>query len=252
MRIAIIFFLSTLVSTISTGQCFPDRHSTSWYDAWVSCETAPNPNMNHGDSHWILYDLSDSYELGEAHFWNINDPQNLDMGISKALIDVSLDGINWYTLDTLYLSQGPGSTIYEGESAFDFDGEVARFVLITAVENFGSKSCYGFSELRVERSQVTTSVADNNTLNTCFVANVYPNPFSYNSLVQVRAECEGDVDWQLTNLLGQVIGAGTIKIDGSGLGSTRIARDDIAPGQYVLNLKQGDAVSNVSLTRLSD
>ena len=183
--------------------------------------------------------------------WNFNDPAHLNRGIRTALVDVSNDGINWYFVDTLRLSQAPGVSVYEGEQAFDFDGEAARFVLITAVENFGSEDCFGLSEIRVERSELTTSIEEE-TANGCLLASVYPNPFVHSAKVQVNSDCSGMVEWQLTNVLGQIVDSGVMEIGGQGIGSFLIEGASYRSGQFVLHLQQGSESTNVQITKVSN
>lgn len=131
------------------AQCFPDRHSTNWFDGWISCELTPNPNPQRGDSHWIMYDLGNLYELGHSHFWNANDPSHLDYGINEVVIDYSLDGIDWKELGNYSFSQASGLSTYEGETGPDFTGLYLKYVLITVLSNHGG-TCYGFGEARFE------------------------------------------------------------------------------------------------------
>lgn len=243
ISIILLFALATSAST----QCFPDRHSTSWFDAWVSCEKASNPNPSHPESHWILYDLGQAFELGQAHFWNYNDPSFLDRGIQKALVDISSDGFNWYTLDTLYLTRGEGIPTYEGEEAYDFDGEAARFVLITIVETYGDGECAGFSELRVERSALTTAVEDESK-DQCLVVNTYPNPYVESSLITVHSDCADEATWSIVNVMGQVIHSGNLTLSNS-VGTIMIG-DNLKAGRYVVNVQIGDLVKSEIITRI--
>lgn len=245
------------ISFVLTGlllhsQCYPDRHSTSWFDAWISCEKAQNPKAEYGESHWIMYDLSDTYELGEAHLWNINDPAHLDRGVYKALVDVSLDGTTWYTLDTLFVDQGPGVSIYEGEEVYDFDGEIARFVLLTIVETHGDENCGGFSEWRIERRALTTSVAEEEQTNTsCLTAQISPNPFVDHAMLTVQSGCGGDIEYHAVNAIGKVMFSGEFEAV-NGVKSLDIGQWQLPAGQYVLHLEQGDQVENVVITRIRE
>lgn len=158
MKKYLIIFLS-LVFVMDQGytQCYPDRHNTNWYDGWISCETAPNPNSVYGDSHWILYDFNETYELGQLHVWNSNDPAHLDYGMQEVSIDYSLDGQDWIHFGDFDWEMASGKSIYEGFEGPHFDGAVARYVLITGLSNFGGE-CFGLSELRfaVQESTVQT------------------------------------------------------------------------------------------------
>ncbi len=148
-KVTILALLFGWVYAQLNAQCFPDRHSTNWFDGWISCEPTPNPNPQRGDSHWIMYDLGNLYELGHSHFWNANDPAHLDYGINEVVIDYSLDGISWNELGNYSFSQASGLSTYEGETGPDFTGLSLKYVLITVLSNHGG-SCYGFGEARFE------------------------------------------------------------------------------------------------------
>ncbi|MBL0007782.1 MAG: hypothetical protein IPP25_11575 [Saprospiraceae bacterium] len=78
-----IFLIAALVglSQMVFSQCFPNRHSTNFYDGWVSCEAAPSPNPARPVSHFIMYDFGKVYKLGQMTIWNSNDPAHLDWGM---------------------------------------------------------------------------------------------------------------------------------------------------------------------------
>lgn len=111
LYILIISFFST---PFISAQCYPDRHSTNWFDGWVSCKKSPNPIASYGETHWIMYDLGYDYVLNETKFWNANEPKNLNYGINDFSIDYSLDGITWTNLGAFNLEQASGLSTYEG------------------------------------------------------------------------------------------------------------------------------------------
>lgn len=154
------------------SQCYPDRHNTNWFDAWVSCETAANPITAYENSHWILYDFGYNYSIYDTKFWNYNEPVHLDYGIENYTIDYSVDQTNWTNLGTFTLEQGEGSTFYQGQEGPDFEGATARYVLITLLSNYGG-DCYGLAEVKfyLDESAATTDIEE------YFSASIYPNPF---------------------------------------------------------------------------
>lgn len=154
-----LFLLSSFGFTQLSGQCYPDRHNTNWFDGWISCETAPNPNDSYADSHWILYDFKDTYELGQLHVWNSNDPSHLDYGMQDVSIDYSLDGIDWINLGNFSFEMASGKSIYEGFKGPNFNGALARYVLITGLSNYGGE-CFGLSELRFEVQESTVHTGE--------------------------------------------------------------------------------------------
>ncbi|MBK7094690.1 MAG: T9SS type A sorting domain-containing protein [Saprospiraceae bacterium] len=154
MKYLLLIILFTSVITDTNSQCFPDRHNTSWFDAWVSCESSQNPNSIRGKSHWILYDFGHIYKLENLHVWNINDPDKLDDGLKNVVIDYSPDGNTWVESGNAVFPKANGSSTYQGSDILDFNGIKARYMLITAKDNYGG-NCFGFSELRIGVSPIT-------------------------------------------------------------------------------------------------
>ena len=151
----IIYILVILSSAVQIkAQCFPDRHNTSWFDSWISCEASQNPNSSRGISHWILYDLGHTYKLKKMHVWNLNDPDNLNDGLKNIAIDYSSDGNTWQEYGNAVLPKASGKSIYEGSEILDFGGINTRYLLITAKNNYGGK-CFGLSELRIGVAPIT-------------------------------------------------------------------------------------------------
>lgn len=157
---SLLFIISILLTQqILTAQCYLDRHNTTWYDAWTSCETSPNPNTARDDSHWLQYDLGHFYVLKNSQFWNSNRPEFLQNGLKDIVIDISLDGENWIEWGEYSLAQATGENIYEGEIGPHFSDAMARYVLITALDNHGG-DCFSLSEMRinVESAPVFVSI----------------------------------------------------------------------------------------------
>ncbi len=164
MRVLTIVILSIFISSYTAAQCYPNRHNTTWFHSWVSCEPSQNPNTTRGKSHWIMYDLGYEYKLKNMHFWNINDPQNLDYGMKTVVMDYSLDGNTWIEYGYIDCSIGTGKSIYSGEDLFNFDGIVARYILITGIENWGGK-CWGLSEIKINVDNISATEMVNFQLN---------------------------------------------------------------------------------------
>lgn len=202
----IILFIAGLQNT--EAQCFPDRHSTSWFDGWVSCEPSQNPISSYGETHWIMYDLGYDYVLNKTQFWNTNEPKHLDYGINTFNIDYSLDGVAWKNLGAFNMEQAPGSSTYQGVEGPDFNATKARYVLITPTSNFGG-ACYGLSELKISITDPFTVVEEEDIYN----ASVYPNPFvdTINLRVVSLSQSEPFV-YELYDIMGRAITAGTITI----------------------------------------
>lgn len=152
--ISLVIILSGI--GILSGQCYPDRHNTTWFHAWTSCDLADNPNSSRGKSHWILYDFGHIYKLENMHVWNLNDPSNLKDGLKNVVIDYSLDGNTWNEYGSTEFQIATGKSIYEGEDLLNFNGLTTRYLLITAIDNWGGE-CYGFSELRIGVAPITAT-----------------------------------------------------------------------------------------------
>ena len=153
MKLLLLHIILCLSAMHSYAQQFPDRHSTSFTDAWLSCTISANPNTDRGESHWIRYDLGETYVLGAFTLWNYNDPNNLDNGVQDIAIDVSSDGVNWTEAAIASVSISQGSAYYEGADIIDLGGITADYILITILSNHGG-TCSGFSEMRISSSTV--------------------------------------------------------------------------------------------------
>ena len=197
-----IFFFTGL-----NAQCFPDRHNTTWFDAWVSCESTQNPNSIRGKSHWILYDLGYIYKLTNMHIWNINDPDNLEDGLKNVVIDYSIDGNTWLEYGNAEFPKADGSSIYQGSDIIDFNGIKGRYLLITAKDNYGGE-CYGFSELRIGVAPITGTELVNFELD-CDEKNGYTeiswtlSQESKTISFEVERSFDGE-KWNLINSTGQI------------------------------------------------
>ena len=162
MKRFLIFTISCFIILHSGySQCYPDRHNTNWFDAWVSCQASQNPNPVRGVGHWIQYDFGQVYLVGESHFWNANVPDFTNRGLNQIVIDYSADGVNWNELGVFNLAESNGSAFYEGISGPDFNGAKARYVLITANSNHGG-DCYSLAEIRfnVQNSAVPVELVE--------------------------------------------------------------------------------------------
>src|SRR5690606_14048312 len=120
MKRLLVFLFAFLLVTAASGlsaQCYPDRHSTNFFDGWLSCEPAASPNPARPAGHFILYDFNKPFALGQMRLWNTNDPVWLTAGMRDVAIDVSMDGSTWTHVGDFVLEQGTGLSTYEG-----FDG----------------------------------------------------------------------------------------------------------------------------------
>lgn len=140
-----------LMSTYLSAQLHfsADRYSTNTTDGWISCTESTNPNPARGTGHWISYDLGLPYFLGTSHFWNVNDPDNLDAGVKLLAVDYSDNGTNWTELAVFPMPKSDGSLFYEGVIGPNFLDKKVRHILFTVVENYGA-ACAGFGEIKID------------------------------------------------------------------------------------------------------
>ena len=237
MKSIYITLVFCLLFQFGNAQCYPDRHSTTWFDGWISCETSQNPNSAYGDSHWIMYDLGFEYELKESVLWNANEPDNIDFGIQEYHVDYSLDGTTWTNLGTYTLNQAPGSSIYEGEDGPNFSQISARYVLITPTSNYGG-SCYGFSELKINITDPLNVIDDEDGFN----ALVYPNPFINDVTLRiVSLDSEAPITYALYDILGRQILSNSFALEeDTNTYPITLNGNTLSIGIYILKVEQGN------------
>lgn len=237
MKNLYLYIALVLAAGLQTAQaqCYPDRHSTNWFDGWVSCEPSQNPITSYGETHWIMYDLGYEYVLNNTKFWNANEPKHLDDGINEFNIDYSLDGVTWDNLGTFNMEQANGSLTYQGAEGPNFNATKARFVLITPTSNFGG-DCFGFSELKISITDPFVVVEEEDGYN----ASVYPNPFVDNISLRIVSLSQSEpVDFVLFDIMGRAITAGNITISEDNQNyQLPINGYNLSVGIYILKINQ--------------
>ena len=231
------------------AQCFKDRHSTNWHDAWTSCEMALSPNTTRPMSHWIMYDLESEHRLDRTHIWNYNDINHLEFGLQEVVIDYSLDGTNWTEAGIYSLTQADGTPTYDGAEGPNLGGITARYILITALSNFGG-DCFGMSEIRIEAEEINVAVTDVNVNNSCLTIDVFPNPMQTDARVYVRSECKGEVQYQLINMLGAVVSNGNISASVNQSGYFRLNGSSLNAGEYILEVGNEEGTTRKTIMKL--
>ena len=122
-----------------------DLHSVELTDMWISGTGAPQPA-------WIQYEFDKVYKLHQMLVWNHNSVLEpaIGFGIRDATIEYSLDGTNWTALTREFV-RAPGAAGYAADTPVDFAGAAAKYVKITANNNWGGipglTQC-GLSEVR--------------------------------------------------------------------------------------------------------
>jgi len=245
-RIIYIAIILGLSFQFSNSQCFPDRHSTSWFDGWISCNTTTNPNVAYGNSHWIMYDLGYEYTLKTTKLWNANEPTQLDNGIKDYTIDYSLDGTNWINLGTFTADQATGLSTYEGIEGPDFNSTAARYVLITPTSNYGG-SCFGFSELKINIADPLDIIDEEDGFN----AMVFPNPFVDDVNIRIASLFEDQpLTYTLYDLLGRQITQNVINLTtDQDVYEIDINAGNLSAGIYILNVEQNNKIRTFKLIK---
>lgn len=238
---------------------FPDRHSTNLSDGWLSCTPSPNPNDIRGESHWIMYDFGNSYKLYNSTVWNFNTPERINSydnraysrialpgstedGIQDIIIDISNDGKIWTELGQFTLKKAPGSAFYEGDKGPNFNESIARFVLVTAVSNYGGK-CYGLSELIINAEPITTNTKD---VVTSAGLKVYPNPFREKSSLYLNDFASGDAIIQIVDVLGNLVQSHAFRINNH-IETFEINGAALSAGLYFINVIQSSGNQSVKM-----
>ncbi len=242
MKLILIIIFSIIFLHNSYAQCYPDRHNTTWYDGWISCQTAPSPNPVRGNSHWVQYNLGETYVLHELFIWNTNAPDLLDWGMQEVVIDVSNDGINWTEVGVFLLNQATGFNRHEGEFVVNLNSIKAKHILITGLNNFGG-SCYGLSEVKINVDN-TVGLDENE----CLRANVYPNPFTHELKLNIRDNCANQlIYYSIVDALGRVI----VRESQISKGETKVILSDakIQKGIYFVTLKTAGKISRIKVIK---
>ena len=245
LAISITLFTQNLIH----GQCYPDRHSTNWFDGWISCEPAPNPNGSLEKSHWIMYDFGEVYKLGKTTIWNTNDPSHLDWGMRDVRIEVSTDGVAWTSIGTYTFEQASGLSTYEGFAGPDLGGVEAKYLLVTGMSNWDGE-CYGFSEIRIAAEEVIVSSVSNLSENTCFTLSASPNPFTVDTDVEIVSRCPEPFDYSVIDVLGRVVKQG----EHSGeIGTVKMKMNlaELPQGTYYLRVQQVDNSAQLTLVKFN-
>ncbi|MGB4970355.1 MAG: T9SS type A sorting domain-containing protein [Saprospiraceae bacterium] len=246
----VILILILIYSNSIFGQCFPDRHSTNWFDAWVTCMPKENPNPINKEGHWILYDLKNEYQIDKIKFWNLNDPSQLNWGMKDIKIDYSVDSLIWNHAGSFQLEKATGNNSYEGMPWVDVVIPKAKYILMTGVSNYGG-ACMGFAEVRfsAEKIKVTTDVSYEESDQNRLDINVLPNPFKDMMRIEFKSTTKNPLNIQISDLLGKGIYTEFLAMN-SAYHSVKINTRKWPSGSYILIAKQGSIIKRVSLIKI--
>lgn len=246
----ILLFLFILYTPSLIAQCFPDRHSTNWFDAWISCNEKTSPNAASGKGHWILYDLKNQYLIDKIKIWNVNDPEHLNWGMKDILIEYSMDSLVWSSAGEFSMLRGEGNNRYEGMDWFDVIIPKARYILITGLTNFGG-SCFGLAELRfsAEKIKIITDIDNENSVSTNLQVKIHPNPFSDIFRVELKGAFNSEVDIQISDLFGKNLYSEHLSMD-NGYYNLRMQSKAWPSGTYILITKHKDIINRYQLVKI--
>ncbi len=220
MKTTITIFVLLLLCQMGWSQEYPDRHNTTLENSWLSCQQTQSPNPLRGVSHWIMYDLATTYSLHRSTFWNVNAFEHSDEGTNDLQIDYSLDGVIWKNFGRYSLTKADEISTYQGELGPDFNGLVAKFILITSLTNYGG-TCHGLSEFKVESTPVTISDVSDLELDIDIVAS--PNPFNTISTIRISDLPEGgELYYKLLDMTGKVLQQNSIQSNTFTIDGTRL------------------------------
>ncbi|RFS16567.1 PA14 domain-containing protein [Emticicia sp. C21] len=133
--------------------CSPTDNLTTFTEvSWISCSNAtlkPNPNPTRAaNKNWIMYDFSNQYKFQDTRVWNYNVAGETTKGLKSVYVDYSVDGTTWQPLGGTYnWPQAPGSADYAGFVGPNFNDVKARYILISAINNWGDATCSGLGKI---------------------------------------------------------------------------------------------------------
>ena len=222
------------------AQCYPERHSTDWFDAWVSCDPSPSPIAANGSGHWILYDLQERYNIDRIKVWNINDPSHLGWGIRDCKVQYSGNQVDWFDGGTLRLEKGSGLNNYEGMEWMDIRLPEARYILITAINNFEGSACFGLAEVAWSAEKTVITNNEDRRLEGVLEATISPNPAHQYFIAEINTAPDEEIRYSCSDLLGRTLSVGQFTaVQGRYL--LKIYTDQWPTGQYQLLLRSASA-----------
>ncbi len=246
MKSIFTFIVNILLVVNIQAQCYPDQHSTTWYDSWTSCTPKPSPNPLRGEGHWILYNLGHNYLLGTSHWWNGNEANATNNGLKKFTIDVSDDGLNWREAITAELPQASGLNNYEGVVGPDLAKISTRYILLTALENHGGL-CYSLGEMKIN-VELNTKTIDQSIDNYCIDVKAYPNPFQYSTNISIQSNCSVKAMLTIEDAYGRSIA--TYHLDNKSSQNIEFNGRLLAAGIYFIKIQSGNEVITKKLMKI--
>lgn len=229
----LIGFVLGLLS-VANSQCNFDAHNTSIGSHWISCEVKANPLTTLPASHWIMYEFEEVSSIDEITIWNVNHPDNLGSGASAIRMDISEDGANWQTLDTIQLSMATGDPDYFGTVLEEFKGMSAQYVLLTLLENHGG-SCVGLGEVKFRLGSVISADEEKVLSN----LNTWPNPADQKVSISLT-NLKGKIQYyQVTDIMGRIISRQEVRTS-TNINQLDIETAELTDGHYVISISSDE------------
>ena len=117
-------------------------HADNNETMWLTTADAEGPA-------WIQFEFDSVYKLYEMDVWNYNVQFEvvLGYGFKDVTIEYSEDGENWTVLMDTEFAKGLSADNYASNTTIDMGGVAARFIRLTANDNWGQLNQYGLSEV---------------------------------------------------------------------------------------------------------
>ncbi|MDB4439054.1 T9SS type A sorting domain-containing protein [bacterium] len=226
------------------AQCIDDSHSAFKNQGWLSCDSSQSPNIERGNSHWLMYDLGHEYVIDSLTIWNHNVWGETGSGAKIISIDVSVDKTSWTNFGTHTVNKAPGSWKYKTDNLIQLNHAVGQYFLITVLENWdNTSSCRGIAEVRfgVGISTATEDVLTENNWS------VYPNPTVDNLTIDLKDRTDIE-NISIVNALGQIISS----INNPSTGQNTISVTDFQEGVYYIRISNNDQIQDKSFVKVNN
>lgn len=147
----LLIFLIGLLSFEGLSQCTDIDNGNYWSESWMSCSVSPNPNLQRGNSHWILFEFEQPESINSTTIWNANKTGKSIYGVKDIIIDYSTgDDINWIQLGQFQFPKATEQGNYGGFTGPHFQGIHVKKILFTVLSNHsaGVEDCVSLSEVK--------------------------------------------------------------------------------------------------------